>query len=106
MLRVRDSASLFAALGDETRLRIVSRLSRGGPSSIVALTGEFDISRQAVTKHLRVLEGARLVRGSRPGRESTWELLPRRLQQARQSLDQISADWDDALGRLREFVEK
>jgi len=106
VLMQRRDIAMLKALGDETRLRIVSRLSRGGPSSIVALTGEFDISRQAVSKHLRVLEGAGLVRGSRPGRESTWELLPRRLQQARQSLDQISADWDDALGRLREFVEK
>jgi DNA-binding transcriptional ArsR family regulator len=105
MLRPRESASVFAALGDETRFRIVSRLSKAGPASIAGLTSEFEISRQAVTKHLRVLEAAGLVRGTRPGRTSAWELLPRRLVQAKESLDRISADWDSALERLRDFVE-
>ena len=105
MLRARESASVFAALGDETRFRIVARLSKEGPASIAGLTAEFDITRQAVTKHLRVLEGAGLVRGTRPGRASTWELLPRQLEQAKESLDRISADWDSALERLRVFVE-
>jgi DNA-binding transcriptional ArsR family regulator len=105
MLRARESASVFAALGDETRFRIVARLSKAGPASITGLTSEFEVTRQAVTKHLRVLAAAGLVRGSRPGRTSTWELQPRKLAQARESLERISADWDSALERLRDFVE-
>ncbi|EYF08258.1 ArsR/SmtB family transcription factor [Chondromyces apiculatus] len=106
LLHVRDSVSVFAALGDETRLQIVARLCKEGPASIVRLSEGFAMSRQAITKHLHVLEGAGLVRGSRPGRESVWELLPERLDVARASLDQISAEWDAALGRLKDFVEK
>jgi DNA-binding transcriptional ArsR family regulator len=105
MLRARESASVFAALGDETRFRIVARLSKAGPASITGLTSEFEVTRQAVTKHLRVLAAAGLVRGSRPGRTSIWELQPRKLAQARESLERISADWDSALERLRDFVE-
>jgi DNA-binding transcriptional ArsR family regulator len=101
----KDSASLFAALGDETRLRIVARLC-DGPMSIVKLTAGSQITRQAVTKHLRVLESARLVRGARHGRERVWQLDRRRVEDARHYLDLISKQWDDALGRLRDFVEK
>lgn len=97
-------AHLFAALGDRTRLRIVTRLA-DGPLSIARLTADSTISRQAVTKHLRVLERARLVRVSRHGRETLWQLDGRRLEEARGYLDQISRQWDRALGRLRDFVE-
>lgn len=96
---------MFAALGDETRLRIVARLCRGGPASISKLTGISQVSRQAVTKHLRALEGAGLVRSGRAGRECIWELQPRRLSQARRHLEQISMQWDDTLMRLKAFVE-
>ena len=99
------SAAVFAALGDETRLRLVARLCSGGPASITSLTVGSKVTRQAVTKHLRVLEGAGLVRGSREGRESQWELDPRRLEDAREALDVISKQWDEALGRLKAFVE-
>lgn len=97
---------VFAALGDETRLRVVSRLSAEGPLSIARLTEGTEVSRQAVTKHLRVLEEAGLVRGEREGRENVYELEPRRLLQARQWLDVISSEWDDRLDRLRAFVEE
>jgi DNA-binding transcriptional ArsR family regulator len=98
------SAELFAALGDQARLRIVARLA-DGPQSIAKLTAGSTITRQAVTKHLRVLERARLVHGERHGRESLWQLDRRRFEEARGYLDQISRQWDRALARLRHFVE-
>jgi DNA-binding transcriptional ArsR family regulator len=101
----KDSAPLFAALGDETRLRLVARLSDDGPMSISKLTAGSNLSRQAITKHLRVMDKAGLVHGSRQGRESVWQLEQRRVQRARRYLDLISKRWDVALGRLREFVE-
>jgi DNA-binding transcriptional ArsR family regulator len=101
----KASASLFAALGDETRLRIVFRLCDDGPMSIARLTAGSKVTRQAISKHLRVMEEAGLVRSRRHGRESVWQLEQRRLRDARHYLDLISRQWDDALGRLRTFVE-
>jgi DNA-binding transcriptional ArsR family regulator len=102
---LRAAAPLFAALGDETRLRIVARLCAGGPASIAGLTTGSGVTRQAVTKHLRVLEDAGLVRGAREGRESSWELQTEKLEEARRSLASISAQWDQAIDRLKAFVE-
>jgi len=103
---LEGSAPLFAALGDATRLRLVSRLCRDGPLSITKLTASSDVTRQAISKHLRVMAEAGLVRGARHGRESVWQLEPRRLEEARRYLEQISEGWDSALGRLRRFVEE
>ena len=100
-----SAAPLFAALGDETRLGLVARLSTEGSVSIAGLTTGTGVTRQAVTKHLQVLEGAGLVRGSRQGRETVWRLEPRRLDVARAYLDVISKRWDMALGRLMAHVE-
>jgi len=100
------TAPIFAALGDETRLRIVARMSAGGPTSIAHLTRDASVSRQAVTKHLHVLAHAGLARSTRRGRESVWELQPEPLDTARLCLDGISAQWDAALGRLKAFVER
>ena len=102
---VRDAAPLFSALGDETRLRLLVRLSSGGPGSIARLSARSQVSRQAITKHLEVLSQAGLVRSSRRGRERIWELEPRRLADAHAYLDRISQEWDDALNRLKAFVE-
>jgi len=104
-LRFKGSAPVFAALGDETRLAIVARLSTGGPRSIAGLTEGSTVTRQAITKHLHVLAGAGLVRGVRRGRERIWELEARRLDEARQYLAEISKHWDVALESLRKFVE-
>jgi DNA-binding transcriptional ArsR family regulator len=104
--QARDAAPLFAALGDETRLRLVMRLSSGGPGSITQLSAKSAVSRQAITKHLRVLSDAGLVRSARRGREHVWELEPGRLVDAHQYLDRISQQWDEALERLRRFVEE
>lgn len=103
--RLRDAAPLFSALGDETRLRLLARLSSGGPRSIARLAARSPVSRQAVTKHLEVLSRAGLVRSSRRGRERIWELRPGRLADAHAYLDRISREWDQALGRLKAFVE-
>lgn len=103
--RVRDAAPLFAALGDETRLGLLSRLSSGGPRSIAALSERSGVSRQAITKHLDVLARIGLVRSHRRGRERIWELEPKRLADAHGYLDHISMQWDEALDRLRALVE-
>jgi DNA-binding transcriptional ArsR family regulator len=99
-------ASIFAALGDKTRLGLVLRLSNDGPMSITQLAAGFAITRQAVTKHLRVMEGAGLVRRRRHGRESRWQLDQKRLVAARRHLETISAHWDQTLDRLKHLVEQ
>jgi DNA-binding transcriptional ArsR family regulator len=98
-------APAFAALGDETRLSIVARLCARGPQSIVQLTDEADVSRQAVTKHLHALARAGLARSTREGRHRIWEIQTKRLTEARRYLDQISEQWDAAIARLQAFVE-
>ncbi len=98
-------ATVFAALGDETRLALVSRLTEGQSLSIARLTETTNLTRQAVTKHLRVLEGAGLVRDRKVGRERTFELRPQAILDARGYLDLVSKQWDDALARLKAFVE-
>jgi DNA-binding transcriptional ArsR family regulator len=105
MMRLGNAAAVFAALGDDTRLHLVARLSSGGPQSIVALTDAVDVSRQAVTKHLVALAEAGLVRSEKAGRERIWELDTRRLGDAQRYLDEISSQWDRAVDRLRAFVE-
>jgi DNA-binding transcriptional ArsR family regulator len=100
-----NSAPIFAALGDETRLRLVARLSEGGPQSIVQLTTGTVVTRQAITKHLNVLAGAGLVRGSRSGRESRWELEPQRIVEVGSYLDLISEQWDKRLAAIKQHIE-
>ena len=104
--RAKTPAPVFAALGDENRLRLLARLGSGEPMSISRLTAGSGMTRQGVTKHLRVLAGAGLVRGSRRGKESLWRLERRRLDEARRSLDLISRQWDESLSKLKMFVEK
>jgi DNA-binding transcriptional ArsR family regulator len=101
-----NSAAVFAALGDDVRLGLVEKLSAAGPQSITGLTAGVGITRQAVTKHLHVLEMAGLVNGSRRGREQFWELLPEQLDWARSYLDLVSSRWDDALARLARHLEQ
>jgi DNA-binding transcriptional ArsR family regulator len=104
--RLNDIAPVFAALGDPTRLRIVTRLCKDGPLSITRLSESAPVTRQAITKHLRALAGAGLLRDSRVGRERLWAFEPKRLGQARQCLEQISLQWDAALERLKAHVER
>jgi DNA-binding transcriptional ArsR family regulator len=100
-----ELAPVFAALGDETRLRLVARLCGGEALSITQLAAGAGVTRQAITKHLHVLAGAGLIRGTREGREQHWQLEPRQLLEARRCLDLISRQWDDALGRLKASLE-
>jgi len=99
-------APVFAALGDPTRLRLVAVLCAGGALSTAQLTAGTAITRQAVTKHLEVLADAGLVRDVRQGRERLWELEPSRIDEARCALDAISQQWDQALARLKQVVER
>ncbi len=98
-------ASVFAALGDETRLSLVAKLCRGQPRSISQLTAGSKLTRQAITKHLRVLERAEIVHSVRTGRESRFELDPEPMEELKKYLDLVSAQWDQALSRLKSFVE-
>jgi DNA-binding transcriptional ArsR family regulator len=98
-------APIFAALGDEMRLRLIAALCVGGAMSITQLTSGTDISRQAITKHLGVLAAAGLVRDVKIGRERLWEFEPAQLDEARRSLELIGRQWDHALAKLKLAVE-
>jgi DNA-binding transcriptional ArsR family regulator len=99
-------APTFAALGDPTRLRLVSMLSEGGACSIAQLTAGTALSRQGVTKHLTVLADAGVVRDLKNGRERLWQLEPERIVEARLALESIGRDWEQALCRLKRFIER
>jgi DNA-binding transcriptional ArsR family regulator len=103
--RLKARASVFAALGDETRLSVLAKLTNGEPQSISRLTAGTQLTRQAVRKHLGVLEGAGIVRFVRVGRENRFELRTKPIEDLRNYLDQVSRQWDGALSRLRGLVE-
>jgi DNA-binding transcriptional ArsR family regulator len=101
----RVHAPVFAALGDETRLSLVAKLCGGQHRSISQLTRGSRLTRQAITKHLRVLERVQIVRSVHTGRESLFELNPEPMEEIRNYLDLVSEEWDQALVRLRLFVK-
>jgi len=105
-LEARDPAPVFAALGDRTRLALLTRLSDGRARSIAALSADSRLTRQAVTKHLRVLEAAGLVESRRVGRESRFAYRAEPVDTARAYLDLVCGQWDEALARLRALVEE
>lgn len=98
-------ASVFFALGDATRLRLVAVLCAGGAFSITQLTANTDISRQAVTKHLQVLADAGLVADLKIGRERLWQFDPTQLEEARRTLEVIGRQWEATLAKLKAFAE-
>ena len=102
---LRTRARVFAALGDETRLSVLAKLVNGRPQSIARLTEGTRLTRQAVTKHLHVLADAGVVRSLRSGRHNLFALETAPLAQARDYLDEVSRQWDDALARLKAHVE-
>src|SRR5215470_11339096 len=102
--RGRAHAPVFAALGDETRLALVVKLSGGQPSSISQLTKGSKLTRQAITKHLRVLESVGLVHSVHAGRESVFKFEPTRIAEMKGYLDFVSEQWDQALVRLKSFI--
>ena len=98
-------ARVFAALGDPTRLQLVAVLCAGGAFSIVQLTANTNISRQAVTKHLQVLSDAGVARDMKAGRQRLWHLDPARIEEAKRTLEVIGRQWEIALGKLKAFAE-
>lgn len=98
-------ASVFAALGDETRLKLVAKLAAGQPCSISQLSRGSKLTRQAISKHLRVLERAGMVHSVKTGRENRFRFSPQPLVGIKQYLDFVSEQWDQALSRLKSFVE-
>ena len=104
--RLRAQAYIFAALGDETRLALVAKLADGRPHSISHLTRGTRLTRQAVTKHLHVLESAGMVHSTREGRESLFEFNPKPIIGLKEYIELVSGEWDEALGRLRTLVER
>ena len=103
---IRACAPVFAALGDPTRLSVLSRLSAGEAQSITTITAGTKLTRQAVTKHLHVLQGAGMVRSLKVGRENLYRLHPEALEPARRYIDSVSRNWDEAIGRLKALVER
>src|SRR5258708_17267149 len=97
---LESRASVFAALGDETRLSLIGKLSNGPPQSISRLAEGSTLTRQAITKHLRVLEGAGVVHGVRVGRESLFAFRPEPLKELRSYLDPVSVQCEDTIERL------
>ncbi len=106
IVRPQIHARIFAALGDATRLSLVAKLCGGKPRSISQLTRGSRLTRQAITKHLRVLERAEIVHSFRTGRESLFALDPEPMDELKKYLDRVSAQWDQALSRLKAFVEE
>ena len=104
--RLQACAAIFAALGQETRLSLVTKLSEGDRCSISQLTGGSKLTRQAVTRHLQVLEEVGLVHSTPSGRENLFELNTRPFKDIGEYLDFVSDKWDQALGRLKSFVER
>ena len=105
-LKEAEAVPVFAALADTTRLRLLKRLSGEGSLSITRLSEGTGVTRQAITRHLYALGDAGLVRHKRQGREQIWDLDMKRLDKARQYLDQVAAQWDAAAARLKAFVEE
>jgi DNA-binding transcriptional ArsR family regulator len=103
--RLQAHAPVFAALGDETRLSLVVRLSYGRPRSISQLTAGTKLTRQAIAKHLRVLQRTGMVHSTRAGRERLFEFNPQPIEGLKEYLALVSAQWDQALSRLKLFVE-
>jgi DNA-binding transcriptional ArsR family regulator len=96
---------VFSALGDRTRLSVVKKLGAGSAMSATTLSAGAKVTRQAIVKHLQVLEAAGLVTHEKRGREVLYALEARRLAEARAFLDGVAAGWDRAIERLRRMVE-
>ena len=99
-------ATIFSALGDSTRLSLVTKLIDGQSHSITTLAADTHITRQAVTKHLRVLENVGIVTSIKAGRECLYALDPKPLKSVQDYLAIISHEWDISLNNLKAFVEK
>lgn len=97
--------AVFAALADDTRWAVLARLGRA-PASASALARELPVSRQAIAKHLAVLQQAGLVSAERTGREMRFVALGARLSELARQLDRIAAGWDRRLARIKDLAEQ
>jgi DNA-binding transcriptional ArsR family regulator len=104
--QLAQTAPLFAALGDETRLSLLVQLGEGRLCSITQLAQARPQTRQAIRKHLHILENVQLIRSVRRGRENLFKIEPKTIEAVAQSLTAISAQWDNAMARLKDFVEE
>ena len=95
----------FAALADPTRRHLLQVLVRGGAGTATGLAARLPVTRQAVGKHLAVLERAGLVRARRVGRESRYEPRTAALAEAADWLAELAAEWDQRLGRIAALAE-
>lgn len=94
----------WAAVADPTRKRLLDLLLATGPTTATGLAGELPVTRQAVAKHLAVLERAELVTSARAGRELRWSVVPEGLDAATRSMARAAAEWDDRLERLKQIA--
>ncbi|HEV2387816.1 MAG TPA: metalloregulator ArsR/SmtB family transcription factor [Candidatus Acidoferrales bacterium] len=105
-VELQAQTPVFAALADKTRLSLIAKLCRGRPHSISQLTKGSQLTRQAITKHLRVLESAGIVHGVRAGRENLFAFDPEPMEGIKAYLELVSEQWDQTLARLKAFVER
>jgi DNA-binding transcriptional ArsR family regulator len=105
MHRARAHADVFRAIADPTRRAILDRL-RAGPTPVNALAADFQQSRPAISKHLRVLRQARLVTEQRAGRERVYQLQPVPLQQVLGWVEGYRAFWQSSLDNLKRYLEQ
>jgi DNA-binding transcriptional ArsR family regulator len=104
-IKLNDNAIIFAALGNKIRLKLLIKLADGQSYSIAQLTENSQLTRQAITKHLVILEDAKVVTSLRTGRESLYKFAPEPLEKIKDYLNFVSKQWDQALSRLKSFVE-
>jgi DNA-binding transcriptional ArsR family regulator len=100
-----EADDLWAAVADPTRRRLLDALLARGEATATTLAGDLPVTRQAVAKHLAVLERAGLVEGRRRGREVRYAVRPERLDAATQWMARVAAEWDDRLGAIKHLAE-
>jgi DNA-binding transcriptional ArsR family regulator len=96
---------LWSAIAEPTRRRVLDVLLDHGEATATAVAGELPVTRQAVTKHLVVLDRAGLVEGRREGREVRYSVRPQRLAAATRSMAQVAAEWDERLSAIKRIAE-
>ncbi len=100
------AGAVFAALADPTRRAVLRDVAERGPATATELAERHPVSRQAIAKHLAILQEAGLVSPARAGRENRWSATPGPLEAAGRWLQQAGAAWDDRLRRLSELASR
>ena len=102
---VRDNSALWAAIGEPTRQSVINRLLDDGPGTATSLAAELPVTRQAVAKHLTVLDRAGLVEARKHGREVRYALKIARLMEASEELAKLASQWDKRLLKIKQLAE-